>query len=75
EIDADGFRELAKRIEQFLVRSGENAGQLSSQLNGILLAQDYQDLTGQVIKRVTKLVTEVESNLVKLVWMAGQVDR
>ena len=32
EIDADGFRELAKRIEQFLVRSGENAGQLSSQL-------------------------------------------
>ncbi|RPQ91480.1 protein phosphatase [Pseudomonas aeruginosa] len=75
EIDADGFRELAKRIEQFLVRSGENAGQLSSQLNDILLAQDYQDLTGQVIKRVTKLVTEVESNLVKLVWMAGQVDR
>lgn len=60
EIDADGFRELAKRIEQFLVRSGENAGQLSSQLNDILLAQDYQDLTGQVIKRVTKLVTEVE---------------
>ncbi len=53
EIDADGFRELAKRIEQFLVRSGENAGQLSSQLNDILLAQDYQDLTGQVIKRVT----------------------
>lgn len=42
EIDADGFRELAKRIEQFLVRSGENAGQLSSQLNDILLAQDYQ---------------------------------
>ncbi|MDV6545089.1 protein phosphatase [Pseudomonas aeruginosa] len=75
EIDADGFRELAKRIEQFLVRSGENAGQLSSQLNDILLAQDYQDLTGQVIKRVTKLVTEVERNLVKLVWMAGQVDR
>lgn len=75
EIDADGFRELAKRIEQFLVRSGENAGQLSSQLNDILLAQDYEDLTGQVIKRVTKLVTEVESNLVKLVWMAGQVDR
>lgn len=28
-----------------------------------------------MIKRVTKLVTEVESNLVKLVWMAGQVDR
>ncbi len=75
ELDADGFRELAKRIEQFLVHSGQDAGQLSAQLNDILLAQDYQDLTGQVIKRVTKLVTEVETNLVKLVWMAGQVDR
>lgn len=40
-----------------------------------MLAQDYQDLTGQVIKRVTALVTEVESNLLKLVLMASQVDR
>lgn len=40
-----------------------------------MLAQDYQDLTGQVIKRVTQLVTEVESNLLKLVLMASQVDR
>ena len=48
---------------------------VSSNLNDILLAQDYQDLTGQVIKRVTQLVTEVESNLLKLVLMASQVDR
>lgn len=65
---------LAKRIEQFLVRSGENAGQLSSQLNDILLAQDYQDLTGQVIKRVTKLVTEVEQPR-EAGLDGGQVDR
>lgn len=47
---------------------------VSSNLNDILLAQDYQDLTGQAIKRVTQLVTE-ESNLLKLVLMASQVDR
>lgn len=75
EISADGFRELAKRIELFLARSELDSGKLSGHLNDILLAQDYQDLTGQVIKRVTQLVTEVESNLLKLMLMASQVDR
>lgn len=75
EIGADAFRELAKRIELFLARSERDSGKLSGYLNDILLAQDFQDLTGQVIKRVTQLVTEVESNLLKLVLMASQVDR
>jgi len=75
EMSADGFRELAKRIELFLTRSERDSSKLSSHLNDILLAQDYQDLTGQVIKRVTQLVTEVESNLLKLVLMASHVDR
>jgi len=75
EISADGFRELAKRIELFLARSERDGAKLSAHLNDILLAQDYQDLTGQVIKRVTQLVTEVESNLLKLMLMASQVDR
>ena len=75
ELDADAFRELAKRIELFLARSERDGAKLSGHLNDILLAQDYQDLTGQVIKRVTQLVTDVESNLLKLVLMASQVDR
>jgi len=75
EMGADGFRELAKRIELYLARSERDSGKLSDHLNDILLAQDFQDLTGQVIKRVTQLVTEVESNLLKLVLMASQVDR
>ncbi len=75
ELGADAFRELAKRIELFLARSERDSQKLSGYLNDILLAQDYQDLTGQVIKRVTQLVTEVESNLLKLVLMASHVDR
>ncbi|KAF1066245.1 MAG: Protein phosphatase CheZ [Pseudomonas citronellolis] len=75
EIGPEAFRELAKRVEQYLYSSAQDSRKLSAHLNDILLAQDFQDLTGQVIKRVTKLVTEVETNLVKLVWMAGQVDR
>ncbi|WP_348738498.1 protein phosphatase CheZ [Pseudomonas rhodesiae] len=75
EVGAEEFRELARRVEGFLSRSEQDNRTVSSNLNDILLAQDYQDLTGQVIKRVTQLVTEVESNLLKLVLMAGQVDR
>lgn len=75
EMNADGFRDLAKRIELFLERSEREHEKLSANLNGILLAQDFQDLTGQVIKRVTKLVTDVEANLLKLVVMASSVDR
>ncbi|OEC37115.1 chemotaxis protein CheZ [Pseudomonas cuatrocienegasensis] len=75
ELSAEAFRELAKRMELFLARSERDGAKLSGHLNDILLAQDYQDLTGQVIKRVTQLVTDVESNLLKLVLMASQVDR
>ncbi|MHC6226618.1 protein phosphatase CheZ [Pseudomonas sp. X10] len=75
EVAASEFRELAKRVDSFLTRSEEGSRKVAGHLNDILLAQDYQDLTGQVIKRVTHLVTEVESNLLKLVLMASQVDR
>lgn len=75
ELSAEAFRDLARRIDLFLSRSQRDHSKLSANLNDILLAQDYQDLTGQVIKRVTQLVTEVESNLVKLVLMASDVDR
>jgi len=75
EIGAEEFRDLARRVDGFLTRSENETHEVASHLNDILLAQDYQDLTGQVIKRVTQLVTEVESNLLKLVLMASQVDR
>ncbi len=75
EMKADEFRTLAPRIEAFLSRSLHDSDQLSANLNEILMAQGFQDLTGQVIKRVMTLIADVESNLLKLVVMAGQVDR
>lgn len=75
EMDAEQFRELVRRLDVFLQRSMNDGSQLSQNLSEIMLAQDFQDLTGQVIKRVTRLVTELESNLLNLVLMAGQIDR
>lgn len=75
EMAADEFRELYRRMGDFLEKTEKSSAQVSSHLNDILIAQDYQDLTGQVIKRVTALVHDVEESLVNLVRMAGQVDR
>lgn len=37
----------------------------------IMLAQEYQDLTGQIIKKVVKLVSQLEDDLVNLVKVFG----
>ena len=75
EMAVDEFRGLYQRIGEFLEKAEHSSTAVSSHLNDILIAQDYQDLTGQVIKRVTALVHDVEESLVNLVRMAGQVDR
>ena len=75
EMAADEFRDLYRRVGEFLDRTETTSSEVSAHLNDILIAQDYQDLTGQVIKRVTTLVHDVEESLVSLVRMAGQVDR
>lgn len=75
EMEPHEFRDLCRRLETFLEQVEGESGQVSAHLSEILLAQDFQDLTGQVIQKVTTLVREVEENLVKLVVMASNVDR
>jgi chemotaxis protein CheZ len=75
ELKPNEFRELTKQIDAYLSQTQINSKKISSQLSDILMAQDFQDLTGQVIQRVTKLVAEVETRLVDLIAMAGEVDR
>lgn len=74
EMDPSEFRELYKRIDKFFLDLSKNSDKVHGNLSEILLAQDFQDLTGQVIQKVTTLVREVEENLVTLVSMAGKVD-
>jgi chemotaxis protein CheZ len=74
EMDPSEFRDLYHRIDNFLEFSVSSSGELGEKLNAILLAQDFQDLTGQVIKKVIFLVQEVEERLVDLMRMAGQVE-
>ena len=74
EMKPKEFRELSDRMDVFLGELSKNSDKVHKNLSEILLAQDFQDLTGQVINRVTTLVKDVEENLVALVRMAGKVD-
>ncbi|MDH4190739.1 MAG: protein phosphatase CheZ [Betaproteobacteria bacterium] len=51
---------------EFLVRVADDAQRTNSQLTEIMLAQDFHDLTGQVIQRVANLAQTLEEQLVKL---------
>ncbi len=75
ELKPEEFRDLTRKVDLYFTQTQANSKKISAQLSDILMAQDFQDLTGQVIQRVTKLVTEVEERLVDLVAMAGEVDR
>lgn len=75
EMKPEEFRQLTKEMDSFLDMAAEETAKIDSNLSSIMLAQDFQDLTGQVIKRVIQLVQEVEENLVQLVKMAGAIDQ
>lgn len=68
------FKEFYKQIDAFLGETSESASAINSKFNEILMAQGFQDLTGQVISKVTSLVKDVEDRLVDLVRVAGQVE-
>jgi len=74
EMTPDEFRHLSGMMGDFLGKLSKDSDKVYENLTAILLAQDFQDLTGQVINRVTSLVKDVEENLVNLVRMAGKVD-
>lgn len=48
---------------------------LRAELTDIVVSQSYQDITGQLIRRVINLVTNVETHLVGLMEMAAQVEK
>lgn len=74
DMSAEEFRDLYWHLDEFFTRLNDQSQTLYNNLSSILLAQDFQDLTGQVINKVTSLVKEVEASLVDLVFMASQVD-
>lgn len=74
EMKPEEFRDLYERMDLFLGQMVTGTEQLGKNLQDIVLEQGFQDLTGQMLKRVIGLIKDVEKDLVSLVRIAGQVE-
>lgn len=64
QMGVDDFKQLAADTRLFLSdQLPKKTGGAKTQLMEIMMAQDFQDLTGQVIKKVVTLAQELESQL------------
>lgn len=60
------FKQLCHDINGLLLQIDQDSSLLRENLTDILMAQDFQDLTGQVIRRVITLVLEVEQRMLDI---------
>lgn len=71
DIALDEFKGLCHDVQNLMSHSQHDSNRLRELLNEVLMAQDFQDLTGQMIRRVIDLVREVENNLVSMLTVFG----
>jgi len=71
QMSAEEFREVSKTLQNYLDDSDALLVHVKDSLNEVLMAQEFQDLTGQIINRVIKMVEDVEAHLVNLIKVAG----
>ena len=71
DMNVEEFRGMSNEIDEFLSVTRDNAGQIHTNLSDVMMAQEFQDLTGQILRRVITLVQEVEDNLVELIRLSG----
>lgn len=69
-LDSDST--LHQQLTQHFDSVIKQTTQLQSGLSDITLAQGFQDLTGQVLRKVTDLIEEVETSLVDLIRVAAE---
>jgi len=65
-LSLDEFRATAVATRSYLKDISTITGATNAQLTEIMMAQDFHDLTGQVIQRIVKLARDLEGHLVQL---------
>ncbi|CAM3883938.1 protein phosphatase CheZ [Rahnella bruchi] len=65
-VELSQARELVADTREFLDTAPKIASQTNQQLMEIMMAQDFQDLTGQVIQNMMKLIENVEHELIQV---------
>jgi chemotaxis protein CheZ len=67
-----GVAELLARVEAYLSNAHRDGDVVRANLDEVLMAQSYQDLSGQIIRTVIKLVVELERTLAHFSVLAGE---
>jgi chemotaxis protein CheZ len=57
---------IADQTLSFIALTSKNTTETKALLMDIMMAQDFQDLTGQVIKKITGLAQDLEKQLVQV---------
>lgn len=65
-LSVEAFTRLAGETRLFLAGTPGRADETRAELHEIMMAQDFHDLTGQVINRVINLAQSLEGELLKL---------
>lgn len=75
QLSVDEFKALAAETRHFLGNVAEGSQATHAQLMEIVMAQDFQDLTGQVIKKVVALAQQLETDLIQVLIEAMPDDK
>lgn len=71
KLDLTEFKSLCIDIDSLLSTTSDETEQMRALMTDVLMAQDFQDLTGQVIRKVIDLVREVEDSLINMLTVFG----
>lgn len=66
QLDVEQFKKLATQTHAYLVEVPKQTKATNAYLMEIVMAQDFQDLTGQVIKKIMEVTQQMEQQLVEL---------
>jgi len=66
QLDVEQFKNLARQTHAFLADVPKQTKATNAYLTEIMMAQDFQDLTGQVIKKVIAVTQQMEKQLLEL---------
>ena len=75
QLSVDDFKLLANDTRAYFAAAPGQLKLTNDQLMEIILAQDFQDLTGQVIKKIVELVQGLESQLLTVLLEAMPAER
>ena len=71
KLDLTEFKSLCIDIDALLTHTDKETEHMRALMTDVLMAQDFQDLTGQVIRKVIELVREVEDSLINMLTAFG----